>query len=209
MQRFAALVRDLDASTATGDKLAALGRYLAEAPDADAAWAVYFLAGGRPRQVVPTARLRALACSLAGIDDWLFEASYQAAGDLAETIALILPPPVAASDEPLSAWVEQRLLPLRGLDADVQHRRLAEALMALDTTGRFLLVKLIGGGFRVGVSRQLVQRALAARAGLDAKQMAQRMMGWTDARRVPTSLSSAFPPPPLAPSPFSPSQRKG
>jgi len=189
MQRFAALVRDLDASNATGDKLAALGRYLAGAPDADAAWAVYFLAGGRPRQVVPTARLRALACTMAGIDDWLFEASYQAAGDLAETIALLLPPPSSAGDDPLAVWVEQRLLPLRGLDAEVQLQRLAEALMALDTTGRFLLVKLIGGGFRVGVSRQLVQRALAIHAGLDAKVLAQRMMGWADDRRPPTAAA--------------------
>ena len=52
----------------------------------------------------------------------------------------------------------------------------------LDAPGRFLLVKLIGGGFRVGVSKLLVQRALAAHAGLDAKRVAQRMMGYTDAK---------------------------
>lgn len=40
-------------------------------------------------------------------------------------------------------------------------------------------MKLIGGGFRVGVSRLLVQRALAQVAGLDATLVAQRMMGWT------------------------------
>jgi DNA ligase-1 len=52
---------------------------------------VYFLAGGKPRQVVPTALLRELACQRAGIPDWLFEECYQAVGDLAETIAHVLP----------------------------------------------------------------------------------------------------------------------
>jgi DNA ligase-1 len=96
MRRFAALFDALDASTATGDKVAALVRYFADAPAADAAWAVFFLAGGKPRQVVPTALLRSTACAAAGIDDWLFEACYQAVGDLAETIAHVLPPPGAA-----------------------------------------------------------------------------------------------------------------
>ena len=56
---------------------------------------------------------------------------------------------------------------------------------------RFLLVKLIGGGFRVGVSKLLVQRALARHAGLDAKLVAQRMMGWTDGRQPPTAARLA------------------
>ena len=54
MKRFARLYAELDASTATGAKVDALRRYFAAAAPADAAWAVYFLAGGRPRQVVPT-----------------------------------------------------------------------------------------------------------------------------------------------------------
>jgi DNA ligase-1 len=185
MRRFAQLYQALDASTATGDKLAALEAYFRSAPAEDAAWAVYFLAGGKPRQVVPTALMRQTACALAGIDDWLFEASYQAVGDLAETIAHVLPPPVAEAEEDdagLAHWVEQRLLPLRGQPPEAQAEALRAAWRQLDTAGRFLLVKLIGGGFRVGVSKLLVQRALAAVSGLDAKQVAQRMMGFTDAR---------------------------
>ena len=91
MKRFAHLYAELDASTATTAKVDALRRYLAQAQPQDAAWAVYFLAGGRPRQVVPTAALRTLACERAGIAEWLFEECYQAVGDLAETIALVLP----------------------------------------------------------------------------------------------------------------------
>jgi DNA ligase 1 len=185
MRRFAALFQALDASTATNNKVAALVAYFkAVAPQApaDAAWAVYFLAGGKPRQVLPTARLREVACQRAGVDDWLFDACYQAVGDLAETIALVLPLGTQLSDDSLSLWMEDRLLPLRDLDAEEQMRRIHAAFDTLDAAGRFLLVKLIGGGFRVGVSKLLVQRALAEVTGLDAKLMAQRLVGWTEAR---------------------------
>jgi DNA ligase-1 len=188
MRRFAELFQALDASTATGDKVAAMVRYFRDAPPADAAWAIYFLAGGKPRQAVPTALLRATACREAGIDDWLFEECYQAVGDLAETIAHLLPPGQATGDEAgLAEWVEARLLPLRGLPPAEQARQVAAAWRGLDTAGRFLSVKLIGGGFRVGVSRLLVQRALAEAAGIDARRVAERMMGWTDGRAAPTA----------------------
>ena len=186
MRRFADLYQSLDASTATTAKVAAMVAYFRDAPAEDAAWAVYFLAGGKPRQVVPTAMLRQTACAVAGIDDWLFEECYQAVGDLAETISHVLPPPAAHNDEGLAHWVEQRLLPMKGLGPAEQALRLREALDMLDVQERFLLVKLIGGGLRVGVSKLLVQRALAQWAGIDPKTVAQRMMGYTDARHTPS-----------------------
>ncbi|HEY9065997.1 MAG TPA: ATP-dependent DNA ligase, partial [Burkholderiaceae bacterium] len=187
MRDFARLYTELDASTATLAKVDALKRYFANATSADAAWAVYFLAGGKPRQVVPTALLRELACRVAGIADWLFEESYQAVGDLAETIAHVLPIAHRESEVGLAEWVEARLLPLRGASPKDQAERIAAYWDELDTAGRFLLTKLIGGGFRVGVSKLLVQRALAEAHGLDAKLVAQRMMGYTDASRMPTA----------------------
>ncbi|WP_439586646.1 ATP-dependent DNA ligase [Hydrogenophaga sp.] len=189
MNRFAALFAELDASTATSAKLAALQRYLADVDDADAAWAVYFLSGGKPRQLIKTARLRELAIQAAGLSDWLFEACYQTVGDLAETIALVLPDAVDAGgmDVSLSQWMHERLLPLRGQDDDTVARALLGWWGELDPTGRFLLIKLVGGGFRVGVSKLLVQRAVAAHAGLDARHVAARMMGYTDSQRAPTA----------------------
>jgi len=202
LQRFAQLYSALDAGTATTDKLAALVAYFGDAAAADAAWAVYFLAGGKPRQVVPTAVLRDTACQGAGVDRWLFDACCQAVGDLAETIALLWSDAPAAAGEPepaeagtaptperlgLADWIEQRLLPLRGLAPAEQSARLAAMWDELDSVGRFLLIKLIGGGFRVGVSKLLVQRSLAAYTGLDAKLLAQRMVGWTDARSLPSA----------------------
>lgn len=114
MKAFATLFLRLDATTSSNAKLEALRGYFDKAPADDAAWAVYFLAGGRPRQLVPTRLLRELATALAGLPDWLFEESYQAVGDLAETISLLLPLHPDGNEEGLATWVEQHLLPLRG-----------------------------------------------------------------------------------------------
>jgi DNA ligase-1 len=187
MKLFAQLFAELDRSTATLAKIDALKRYFAAAAARDAAWAVYFLAGGKPRQVVPNAVLRAAACRRAGIEDWLFDACYQAVGDFAETVAHVLPPPARQSELGLAEWVEERLLTLRGLAPAEQAERIASYWDELDMAERFLLNKLIGGEFRVGVSKLLVQRALAEGSGVDGKLVAQRMMGYTDKRAVPTA----------------------
>jgi DNA ligase-1 len=186
MRRFARLFSELDATTSTNEKVEALTRYFDEAPPRDAAWAVYFLAGGKPRQVVKTASLVGLACQIAQIEYWLFDEAYQQVGDLAETIALVLPRGDEPSDVGLAEWVEQRLLPLRGMPDEEVATRVAGYWRELDTLGRFLLIKLVGGGFRVGVSKLLVQRALATHAGIDAKRVAQRMMGYTDGKVLPS-----------------------
>ncbi len=187
MKAFARLFTELDATTSTNAKVEALTQYFNDASAADAAWAVYFLAGGKPRQVVATARLRVLACEVAGISDWLFDECYQAVGDLAETIAHVLPAGNEPSDIGLAQWVEERLLPLRGMPEEDVASRVKSYWRELDPQGRFLLIKLVGGGFRVGVSKLLVQRALAAHAGVDAKRVAQRMMGYTDGKSMPSS----------------------
>jgi DNA ligase-1 len=185
MKRFAQLFAELDATTSTNAKVEALTRYFDQAPAHDAAWAVYFLAGGKPRQVVPMGSLWVLACEVAGVPGWLFDECYQQVGDLAETISLVLPLDGVSSDVGLAEWVEQRLLPLRGQPFEVIAPKIKAYWQELDTPGRFLLTKLIGGAFRVGVSKLLVQRALAAHAGVDAKRVAQRMMGYTDGKVLP------------------------
>jgi DNA ligase 1 len=186
VKRFSQLFAELDATTSTNAKIDALQRYFAQAPARDAAWAVYFLAGGKPRQVVNMGFLAGLACQVAGIAGWLFDECYQAVGDLGETIALVLPRGNETTELGLADWVEQRLLPLRGMDEAQIGERVVSYWRELDMQERFLLTKLIGGGFRVGVSKLLVQRALAAHAGVDAKQVAQRMMGYTDGKVMPT-----------------------
>ncbi len=193
MKAFAALYARLDATTSTEAKRAALVDYFQSAPPADAAWAAWFLAGGRLGALVRTRELRELGQQAAGLPEWLFEECYQAVGDLAETIALVWPSVSerADTDEGLAHWVEAELLPLAKVDHDGRAARLRRLFDRLDEAGRFLLVKLIGGGFRVGVSRLMVERALAEVAGLDPKRIAERMMGYTDRARRPTAEAFA------------------
>jgi DNA ligase-1 len=186
MREFARLYADLDETTATNRKLEALQNYFEHASPENAAWAVYFLAGGKPRQTVPTKVLREAAIAYAGLDEWLFEECHAAVGDMAETIAHILPAPKRHSDVGLAVWMEERIGPLRGADPVTIREKLFEYWDELTWRERFLFVKLIGGGFRVGVSKLLVTRALAAIAAVDAKLIAQRLMGWTDGRVRPT-----------------------
>jgi len=133
--------------------------------------------------------LREQATARAGLPDWLFEESYQAVGDLAETISLLLPIHADGSDEGLATWVEQYLLPLRGLPPEQVQQRLQPLWAQLDRPSLMLCLKLITGSFRVGVSKLLVTRALAQLAGLDAKRVAQRMVGYTDISHRPTAAS--------------------
>ncbi len=186
MKAFAELYANLDATTSSNAKLAALQAYFLQAPPADAAWAVYFLSGGRPRQLVPTRLLRDMATEAAGIEPWLFEESYQSVGDLAETISLLLPESTYTSEDGLAVWLEEKLLPLRGLPPMDLAERLPALWAQLDQPSLMVCIKLITGSFRVGVSKLLVTRALAAMADLDGKRVAQRLVGYTDLSNRPT-----------------------
>lgn len=186
MKAFAELYANLDATTSSNAKLAALQAYFLNAPPEDAAWAVYFLSGGRPRQLVPTRLLRDMATEASGIEPWLFEESYQSVGDLAETISLLLPESTYTSEDGLAVWLEEKLLPLRGLSPQDLAERLPALWAQLDQPSLMVCIKLITGSFRVGVSKLLVTRALADMAGLDSKRVAQRLVGYTDLSNRPT-----------------------
>src|SRR5690349_15250478 len=113
MRRFALLYEQLDRTTSTNAKVAALASYFRDAPSADAAWALYFLTGQRLKRLLPGRSLGSWAAEAAGIPDWLLGESYESVGDGAETIALILDGVVArqsgALDVPLSVWLERRI----------------------------------------------------------------------------------------------------
>jgi DNA ligase 1 len=187
MKAFAELYANLDATTSSNAKLAALQAYFRQAPPEDAAWAVYFLSGGRPRQLVPSRLLRDMATEAAAIEPWLFEESYQSVGDLAETISLLLPDYPYTSQDGLAVWLEEKLLPLRGLPPLELAERLPALWAQLDQPSLMVCIKLITGSFRVGVSKLLVTRALAALADLDSKRVAQRLVGYTDLSNRPTA----------------------
>jgi len=175
---FARLFTALDETTKTTEKVAALVAYFRAVPAEDAAWAVYFLSGRKPRQGVAAARLREWAGELAGVPGWLVEECYDTVGDAAELTALLLPPrSVTATELGLSHWVEERTLPLRTMDEAEKKLAVIAAWRELETREAFVWNKLITGGFRVGVSQLLVTRALAQVAGIPSDTIAHRLMG--------------------------------
>lgn len=177
MKRFAELFHRIDGTTKTNEKIAALREYFAEVDHADAAWATWFLAGNKLKQLVPTKLLRAWAAEAAGIPDWLFEESYSAVGDLAETLSLVVPPGEVAGDEPLSVWITERLQPLRSMDEADQRREIELIWRQTPAAMRLVVMKLITGSFRVGVSKRLVTRAIGEHADITADVIAHRLMG--------------------------------
>ena len=177
MRGFTDLYLALDASTKTNAKIGALAAYFASAPAADVAWATYFLTGRKLKRIVGTRDLVAAALGASTVPQWLFEASYAAVGDLAETVSLLLPPPTQRDDRSLAAWVEGEIAPLAGLPSPEVQARLRAAWDRLDRDERFVFGKLLTGAFRVGAARQLVYRALAQVHGLPVADVAHRLIG--------------------------------
>ncbi|SFI82315.1 ATP-dependent DNA ligase [Planctomicrobium piriforme] len=177
MQRFTALYTQLDETTKTNRKIAAMRDYFSGVDPADGAWAVYFLCGQKLKRLVLARNLRAWCAQTARIPDWLFDESYDAVGDLAETIALLLPSSQTSTDLPLHHWIESVLLPLAKLDESSQRERLMAAWPQLSTQSCYVLNKLVTGSFRVGVSQKLVVRALADAGNLPTATIAHRLMG--------------------------------
>ena len=177
MKRFAQLFSALDRTNRTNEKVALLEGYFRETPPGDGVWALQFLCGRTLPRAVPTRSLWHWAAEAAQVPVWLLDECYHAVGDMAETIALVLPDSPPGPALSLSQIVEQRLVPLRNLPEHARHDLLQLTWRELNTMERLVWNKLITGDFRVGVARTLVIRALAAVAQVEPPIMAHRVMG--------------------------------
>ncbi len=177
MKEFTRLYTELDQTNKTNEKVEALRNYFAEAGPADAAWAFYFLSGRKPRQIVPAAKLRSWAIEAAGIPEWLYQESRDTVGDSAETIALLLPDIAGIDETPLHILVQEKLLPLRGADEAIQKAAVLSAWGQMNYPQRLVFNKLISGAFRVGVSQQLVVRAISELTEIPSDVLSHRAMG--------------------------------
>ncbi len=188
MKRFSALFAALDGTTSTKARVAALAAYFCEAPDADKLWTIALLSGRRPKRSVNSTELRNWGAERAGLPGWLFEDSYAVAGDLAETIALVLPEPTRADDAALAEWIG-RIRALTGRDLAVRKAAILSAWDSLGGDQRFLFNKLITGGFRMGISQTLMTRALSQATGVAEAELQHRLMGdWVPERTTFAAL---------------------
>jgi DNA ligase-1 len=177
MKLFTELYTELEQTNKTNEKVEALKFYFERADTRDAAWALYFLSGRKPRQIVPSKKLREWAIELSEIPEWLYEESRDTVGDGAETIALLLPNNSSIDESPLHVLVEKRLLPLRGVEEAIQYEEVLSSWQRMNYSQRLVYNKLISGSFRVGVSQLLVIRALSQINDIPTDIIVQRLMG--------------------------------
>lgn len=177
MKQFANLFSRLDSTTKTNEKIAAMVDYFEDAPPEDAAWAVYFLSGRRPKRLIQSRLLRQWAAEIMDIPEWLLVECHSAVGDSAETAALLLPPAINEIERPLHQWMTDHILPLRQMDEEEQREQVVGWWQGVDGVERFLLNKLLTGAFRVGVSQRLLTRALAKFSDIEEAAVAHRLMG--------------------------------
>lgn len=192
MRRFAELAVRLGTSTKTNDRLEALEEYFMEAEDADKVWMIALFSGRRPKRTVNTTQLWEWCREVTGLPGWLFEESYHTVGDLAETIALLLPE--AGVFEGAGESLAYYLLALARLgkeDEGVKKAFVQQCWASMNRDERFVFNKLITGGFRIGISQQTVVNALARSAGVDASVVAHRISGdWDPASTAYSALLS-------------------
>lgn len=156
MKAFATLLDRLTYTPSRNGKLALMRNYFRSTPDPDRGYALAALTDGLPFSFP----VRRIVGDLAGsrFDAELFRMSRADVGDTAETLALIWPDH-AQSDAalPLSAIVAA----IAGAPRGAQASLLEGWLDQLDSTGRWALLKFLGGAPRVGVSARLAKQALA------------------------------------------------
>ncbi len=176
MKQFAELIRTLDSTNKTTLKVEALTHYFKIAAPKDKVWAIAILSHRRPPRPVNTTLLRQWASELANIPAWLFEESYHIVGDLAETIALIVPASNSSSDKSLTQFL-QEIIELKRKSEEEKKEYLFSNWRDLNYYERFVFSKLITGSFRIGVSQKLMTRALSKATEIDEDILAYKLMG--------------------------------
>ena len=176
MHHFSQLISDLDQSNKTKDKVAALIHFFQHAEDTDKVWAIALFTHRRPKRVITTKQLREWSIELSNTPDWLFEESYHTVGDLAETISLLLPQASRISDLSLSEWIE-KLKSLVDKNEDEKKLFILDAWSRLSKNECFIFNKIITGGFRIGVSQNLITQALSEHLDMEKSTVAHCLMG--------------------------------
>ncbi|MEO5647068.1 MAG: ATP-dependent DNA ligase, partial [Chitinophagaceae bacterium] len=177
---FANLVTLLNSSTKTNDKLEALVNYFARATDKDKVWVIAIFSGRRPRRAVNSTQLSTWCTELADLPPWLFAECYHTVGDLAETIALLLP--AAASINPvntLSFYIE-KFIEIEKQEEAIKKAYILQSWETMNQDERFVFNKLITGSFRIGISQKMMVNALAESVKLPASVIAHKISGKWD-----------------------------
>lgn len=176
MNQFVKLYRKLDLTRSTNEKILELKDYFESVEEKDKLWALALLSGRRPKRTVKVSSLRQWAALASEIPDWLFEECYHTVGDLAETIALLVSQNGKSSDMKLSVWMDF-LKDLKDQSDETKQDLITKSWQSMNPDERFVFNKLITGGFRVGVSQKMIEKAISQYTGIESAKIAHRIMG--------------------------------
>lgn len=183
MKLFSDLISTIEITNKTNAKINALVQYFSAAPDKDKLWLIALFTGKRPSRPVKTTRLKAWCMELTNIPEWLFLESYSTVGDLGETLALLLPQPTHRLDLSLNEWMTE-LKAIKPKSEDEKKAFVIEAWTGLDQQERLIFNKLIGGSFRIGVSKKTLVNALAKMTNIDTNQLMHSIIGNWDVNSI-------------------------
>lgn len=181
MKLFSQLFNRVDSTTSTNEKIDALIEFFQKAAPEDAIWTIALFSHKKPKRTISSSLLRKWAIEQSKLPPWLFEDTYHIVGDLAETIALSLPPHSEDSQLTLSGWIGEMLF-LRNAAIEEKKTFLLKAWRTLPKDQCFLFNKLITGGFRIGISSRLIIKSLAKITGITEDTLTHRLTGnWNPA----------------------------
>ncbi|MEO5910995.1 MAG: ATP-dependent DNA ligase [Pelobium sp.] len=176
MKVFAKLFLSLDETNKTNEKVKVIKEYLLSVADEDKINMLALFTGRKPKRPINSTQLKEWALALSQIPDWLFRESYDVVGDLAETLSLLLPEPKHQQDRTLSSWIEE-IKTIKTLSDNEKKEWLITSLDQMERQEKFVFLKLLTGSFRVGVSQNLVVKAISEIANLDTATITHRIMG--------------------------------
>lgn len=184
MKQFATLVNILGTSTKTTDKLQALQNYFDIASEKDKVWVIAIFSGRRPKRIINSTILQGWCMEIVEITAWLFDECYHTVGDLAETIALLLPEPESQTNftsEHTLAYYLEKFIELEKEEESIKKHFITACWQEMDRNEKFVFNKLITGGFRIGVSQKMMVNALAKTTKISPSIIAHRISGNWDA----------------------------
>ena len=183
MKHFSDLISAIEITNKTNAKIDALVDYLKVAPNKDKLWVIMLFTGKRPSRPVNSTLMRQWCMEITGYPEWLFLESYSTVGDLGETIALMLPAPTHHIEKSLSAWMKELAILKRKSESE-KKAYVLNVWSGLEMQERLIFNKLIGGSFRVGVSKKTLVNALSRYSGIDANQLMHSIFGNWDINSI-------------------------
>lgn len=176
MKDFSNLISAIEITNKTNAKIEALVNYFSSAPDKDKLWLIALFTGKRPSRPVKSNLMKSWCIEITKLPEWLFLESYSTVGDLGETLALLLPNPENTIEKPLHVWMDE-LIQLKQKTDEEKKEYVLNAWNGLQAQERLIFNKLIGGSFRIGVSKKTLVNALAKLSGIDSNQLMHSMIG--------------------------------